>query len=204
MFFGPERSLWGELTPLQMIFSPPISTTNTLIPSMPSPSPLRSSVAVGSSPVSSPAPELSDIFLPPSWEKVEASVKEPSLAHLEEDLSWCGPPRGLTIDALRDTSVEDLVASIDGYDGSNRLLFAPSGCPSHRWSTGGIPSHSPVDLPSLSCSLPLHRAVDEGVPPASLEALSPVFSCVSDRANSLSPPLEDTPIPSTQDQSTCT
>ncbi|GFT00986.1 hypothetical protein NPIL_275321, partial [Nephila pilipes] len=98
-------------------------------------------------------------------------------------------------------------ASIDHYDGSNRLLFAPSGCPSHRWSTGGIPSHGPVELPSLSCSLPLHRAVDladEGIPPASLEALSPVFSCGSDRANSLSPPLEDTPIPSTQDQSTCT
>ncbi|GFT34818.1 retrovirus-related Pol polyprotein from type-1 retrotransposable element R2, partial [Nephila pilipes] len=199
---------------------PSPSVKITLIPSLPSPSPLRSSVAVGSSPVSSPAPkarptpELNDVLFPPSWEKVEASVKEPSLVHLEEDLSWCGPPvhvesppRGLPIDALRDTSVEDLVASIDRYDGSNRLLFAPSGCPSHRWSTGGIPSHCPVELTCLSCSLPLHRVVDladEGVPPASLEVLSPIFSCGSDRVNSLSPPLEDTPIPSTQDQSTYT
>ncbi|GFT11929.1 hypothetical protein NPIL_466591, partial [Nephila pilipes] len=108
-----KKSLGGTLI-LFRRFSrhqfPPVS----LIPSIPSPSPLRSSVAVGSSPVSSPAPkarpapELSDIFLPPGWGKVEASIKEPSLAHLEEDLSWCGPhvhvespPRGLPIDALR-------------------------------------------------------------------------------------------------------
>ncbi|GFT56606.1 retrovirus-related Pol polyprotein from type-2 retrotransposable element R2DM [Nephila pilipes] len=149
-----------------------------------------------------------------AWRWARHQSREPSLVHLEEDLSWCGPPvhvesppRGLPIDALRDTSVEDLVASIDRYDGSKRLLFAPSGCPSHRWSTGGIPSHCPVELTSLSCSLPLHRAVDladEGVPPASLEVLSPVFSCGSDRVDSLSPPIEDTPIPSTQDQSTYT
>ncbi|GFT39189.1 hypothetical protein NPIL_556871, partial [Nephila pilipes] len=143
-----------------------------------------------------------------------ASAKEPPLVHLEEDLGWCGPPvhvqsppRGLPIDALRDSTVEDLVASIDKYDGSYGLLFAPSGCPSHRWSTGGISNHCPVELPRLSCSLPLHRAVDsadEGVPPASLEGLSPVFSCGSDRVDHLSPPMEDTPIPSTQDQSTST
>ncbi|GFT34808.1 hypothetical protein NPIL_243701, partial [Nephila pilipes] len=167
---GRNEVSGGNPTPLASIFSPPISSSVTIVPSLPSPSPLRSGVAVGSSPASSPAPkarptpELHDVLFPPSWEKVEASVKEHSLVHLEEDLSWCGPPvhvesppRGLPIDALRDTSVEDLVASVDWYDGSNGLLFAPSGCPSHRWSTGGIPSHCPVELTSLSCSLPLHR-----------------------------------------------
>ncbi|GFU01288.1 hypothetical protein NPIL_100691 [Nephila pilipes] len=215
------KEVLGELqSPSSSIFSPPNSSSVQLIPIIASPATINSSVTGGSPPVLSPAPprrpipKLGDYFNPPEGEKVKASIEQPTLAHLEEDMAWSGPPvyaecppREPTTEALGDINIEDLVANIEKYDGSKDFLFSPSGCPSHRWSTRGIPSHGPVIPSRLSCSLPLHQAVDladEGFPPANLEALSPVFSCESGRVSPLSHLLEETPIPSTQNQSTCT